>query len=130
MIWVPNQLIGGPIGGDVILLCNTEAFPVSINYWTKDDEDALMASAKYEILNTEKSYKVHMSLKIKNMESGDFGTYKCFARNSLGSTQGSIKLYGQYHHSSSFPDPLATVLSDSPFFIIIVGHGSWSLYLL
>ncbi|RWS12630.1 lachesin-like protein [Dinothrombium tinctorium] len=94
MIWVPDQLIGAPIGGEALLICNTEAFPSSINYWTKDDENSLVHGAKYEISNIEKTYKVHMTLKIKNLEADDFGTYKCFARNSLGSTEGSIKLYG------------------------------------
>lgn len=96
MIWVPNQLIGGPLDGEALLLCNTEAFPISsINYWIKDDDDALMAGTKYEIINSEKSYKVHMTLRIRDLESNDFGTYKCYARNSLGSTEGSIKLYGE-----------------------------------
>ncbi|KAI1296494.1 Lachesin [Halotydeus destructor] len=93
MIWVPNQLIGAPLGGEVTLQCNTEAFPISINYWTKDDDDALMPSDKYDISNTEKSYKVQMVLRIRYIEPADFGTYKCFARNSLSSTEGSIKLY-------------------------------------
>ena len=95
MIWVPNQLIGTPLGDEAILICNTEAFPISINYWTKDDDDALMASPKYDIANEEKSYKVQMKLRIRDIEPSDFGSYKCIARNSLGSTEGSIKLYGK-----------------------------------
>lgn len=95
MIWVPNQLIGAPLGGEAVLQCNTEAFPISINYWTKDDDDALMESPKYDLTNAEKSYKVQMTLRIRVMEQSDFGTYKCVARNSLGSTEGSIKVYGE-----------------------------------
>lgn len=94
MIWVPNQLIGASPGGEAVLVCNTEAYPISINYWTKEEEEALMPNAKYEIVNSEKSYKVQMTLRIRDLTPTDFTTYKCFARNSLGSTEGSIKLYG------------------------------------
>lgn len=36
-----------------------------------------------------------MSLTIKDVSADDIGTYKCVARNLLGSTEGSIKLYGK-----------------------------------
>lgn len=94
MIWVPNQSIPAVPGGEAVLVCNTEAYPISINYWTRDEEESLMPSVKYEIVNSEKSYKVQMTLRIRELSPSDFTTYKCFARNSLGSTQGSIKLYG------------------------------------
>ena len=94
MIWVPNQSIPAAPGGEAVLVCNTEAYPISINYWTRDEEESLMPSVKYEIVNSEKSYKVQMTLRIRDLSASDFTTYKCFARNSLGSTQGSIKLYG------------------------------------
>lgn len=84
MIWIPEQLIGAVLGSDVSLSCTTEAHPVSINYWTKDDEEALLASDKYEIINKETGYKVHMILRIKNFNSNDYGKYRCFARNALG----------------------------------------------
>lgn len=51
-----------------MLRCTTEAFPVSINYWTKDNDEALMPSQKYEISNSEKGYKVHMSLRIRDLD--------------------------------------------------------------
>ncbi|XP_054160630.1 lachesin-like [Oppia nitens] len=94
MIWIPNQLVGASIGGEVTLDCNTEAFPLSLNYWTKDDNYMIVSSDKYKTSNSEKTYKVHMKLTIKNIDSSDFGTYRCYAKNSLGSTQGSIRLYG------------------------------------
>ncbi|CAG2113521.1 unnamed protein product [Medioppia subpectinata] len=99
MIWIPNQLIGASIGGEVTLDCNTEAFPLSLNYWTKDDNYMIVSSDKFKTSNSEKTYKVHMKLTIKNIESTDFGTYRCYAKNSLGSTQGSIRLY-EIHYSS------------------------------
>ncbi|XP_055928972.1 lachesin-like isoform X2 [Argiope bruennichi] len=93
VMWIPNQLVGAPLDKDVTLDCHTEAYPASINYWAKDGGDMIINDAKYETSIKEKNYKVHMRLAIKNLEPQDFGTYKCFAENSLGSTEGSIRLY-------------------------------------
>lgn len=38
-----------------------------------------------------------MMLKIKNIGPKDFGSYKCVAQNSLGITDGDIKLDGKFH---------------------------------
>ncbi|KAH8040378.1 hypothetical protein HPB51_010158 [Rhipicephalus microplus] len=93
MIWIPNQLIGAPLGGEVVMDCNTEAFPMSINYWTLESGDLIAESAKYSLNRTENVYKVHMRLRIRRIVPEDFGAYRCFAKNSLGSTEGSIRLY-------------------------------------
>ena len=37
VIHVPNQLVGAPLGTDVVLECFVEASPKTINYWLKDD---------------------------------------------------------------------------------------------
>lgn len=37
-----------------------------------------------------------MKLTIVDVELSDFGSYKCMARNSLGETDGTIKLYRKY----------------------------------
>ena len=121
MIWVPNQLIGASIGEEVTLECATEAFPLSLNYWTKEDSFMIVNSDKYKMSNSENSYKVHMKLTIKKVTAEDFGmgtiivslkltttnplsflcpgTYRCYAKNSLGSTQGSIRIYGEWRAS-------------------------------
>lgn len=39
----------------------------------------------------------HMKLKIRNVGPNDFGTYRCVAKNSLGETDGNIKLDGKSH---------------------------------
>lgn len=39
-----------------------------------------------------------MMLKIRNVGPGDFGSYKCVAKNSLGETDGVIKLEGTYRY--------------------------------
>ncbi|XP_067120233.1 lachesin-like isoform X2 [Centruroides vittatus] len=93
MIWIPNQLVGAPLIGEVTLDCHTEAYPLSINYWTKEDGDMIISNDKYVTRMKDKTYKVHMKLTIKNLEPEDYGSYKCFAKNSLGSTEGSIRVY-------------------------------------
>lgn len=35
-----------------------------------------------------------MNLTIRNVSASDFGTYTCIAKNSLGETDGTIKLEG------------------------------------
>lgn len=37
-----------------------------------------------------------MKLTIVSVDHADFGAYKCVAKNSLGETDGSIKLYSEY----------------------------------
>lgn len=44
----------------------------------------------------ENVYKVVMKLTIVDVDIEDFGAYKCVAKNSLGETDGSIKLYRKY----------------------------------
>jgi hypothetical protein len=40
-------------------------------------------------------YKKYMMLKIRRVNKSDFGSYKCVAKNSLGETDGVIKLEGR-----------------------------------
>ncbi|KAK9881851.1 hypothetical protein WA026_018042 [Henosepilachna vigintioctopunctata] len=36
MIWIQNQLVGAMEGQQITLECYSEAYPKSINYWTKE----------------------------------------------------------------------------------------------
>ena len=55
--------------------------------------------SRFEPSTSDKNtYKVVMKLTIKSIEINDFGTYRCVAKNSLGDTDGSIKLYRKYEH--------------------------------
>ncbi|KAL0832076.1 hypothetical protein ABMA28_001563 [Loxostege sticticalis] len=92
MLSIPNQLEGAYIGQDVTLECHTEAFPSSINYWTTDKGDMIISGGKYEAFPTDSGYNKYMMLKIRNITKEDFGFYKCIAKNSLGETDGIIKL--------------------------------------
>lgn len=37
-----------------------------------------------------------MKLTVRHLQSGDFGNYRCISKNSLGETEGSIRLYGSF----------------------------------
>ncbi|XP_018018946.1 hemicentin-1 isoform X2 [Hyalella azteca] len=96
LVRIPNQLVGAPRGTDVTLECEVEASPKSINYWTKLDQHGpvIVDSRKYvneEIIKN--PYTMALRLSVKNLDEGDFTTYSCTAKNSLGEVVGSIKLY-------------------------------------
>ena len=41
MIWIQNQLVGAQEGQQMTLECHSEAYPKSINYWTRDKGDII-----------------------------------------------------------------------------------------
>lgn len=43
MLSIPNQLEAAYIGQDVTLECHTEAYPISINYWTTEHGDMIVS---------------------------------------------------------------------------------------
>ncbi|XP_017794610.1 PREDICTED: lachesin-like [Habropoda laboriosa] len=93
VIHVPNQLVGAPLGTDVLLECFVEASPKSINYWVKDNA-MIISSQQHDVQTTVKSqFEVRMALTIRNLQKHDVGTYKCVAKNSLGEVESSIRLY-------------------------------------
>ncbi|GBM72136.1 hypothetical protein AVEN_210164-1, partial [Araneus ventricosus] len=74
--------------------CYTEAFPMSINYWTKSDScTILQPNEKYSVSISDNIYQVSMKLVITAVDQNDFDSYKCIAKNSLGSTEGVIRLF-------------------------------------
>ncbi|XP_037780328.1 LOW QUALITY PROTEIN: uncharacterized protein LOC119576760 [Penaeus monodon] len=106
--WVPQQLEGAYIGQELTIECHTEAFPKSINYWTNTKgrhfrgmrgeprgraAGSWVASDRFDPIVTEGTYKVYMELRIRRVEAEDYGTFKCIAKNSLGETDGAIKVY-------------------------------------
>ncbi|XP_046400340.1 neurotrimin isoform X4 [Ischnura elegans] len=93
MIWIQNQLVGAYEGQEMTLECHSEAYPKSINYWTTDKGEIIAQGDKYEPILQDNAYKVYMKLTIRSVGPSDFGSYKCVSKNSLGDTDGSIKLY-------------------------------------
>ncbi|XP_063829949.1 neurotrimin-like [Ostrinia nubilalis] len=90
---VPNQLLGAPLGTDVVLECTVEAYPNTINYWVKNRGEMLLDGPKYIISEERSSYKVMMKLTIKQFSKHDIGTYNCVSTNSLGKSEGTLRLY-------------------------------------
>lgn len=60
------------------------------------DSEFVFAGSKYVQEVFENVYKVVMKLTIVDVDIADFGSYKCMAKNSLGETDGTIKLYREY----------------------------------
>ncbi|XP_030749458.1 neurotrimin-like isoform X2 [Sitophilus oryzae] len=108
MIWIQNQLVGAMEGQQITLECHSEAYPKSINYWTKDDGHIISQGTKYEPTIADNAYKVHMKLVIRKVSQSDYGSYKCVAKNSLGETDGTIKLYHIPSPSTVRPTTLST----------------------
>lgn len=54
------------------------------------------SGGKYETMLVDNAYKVAMKLLVKAVGPSDFGSYKCVAKNSLGETDGTIKLYSKW----------------------------------
>lgn len=50
MIWIQNQLVGAMEGEQMTLECHSEAYPKSINYWTKDNGE-IIAQGKKQTIN-------------------------------------------------------------------------------
>ncbi|KAM3967129.1 lachesin [Aphomia sociella] len=92
MLSIPNQLEGAYIGQDVTLECHTEAYPSSINYWTTDRGDMIISGSKYITSLSDDGYSRKMKLTIRKVSSRDFSSYRCVAKNSLGETDGLIRL--------------------------------------
>ncbi|KAG7300417.1 hypothetical protein JYU34_016030 [Plutella xylostella] len=90
---VPNQLLGAPLGTDVKLKCYVEAYPNTINYWIKNRGEMLLDGPKYAIREEKTSYKVSMWLTIRQFSASDIGTYNCVSTNSLGKSEGTLRLY-------------------------------------
>lgn len=98
MLWIPHQLVGAPLYYNVTLECFTEAYPTSLNYWTREDGNMIHESSKYHMENTVGSpqYKTHMKLLIRHIITEDYGMYKCVAKNPRGESDGTIRLYSMY----------------------------------
>ena len=46
VLWIPNQLEGTVVGQQVSLVCQIEAFPTPIVYWTTESGEIIIDSMK------------------------------------------------------------------------------------
>lgn len=53
MIWVQNQLVGAHEGQKLTLECYSEAFPKSINYWTRDQDKIVPQGERLSPINND-----------------------------------------------------------------------------
>ncbi|KAL4099069.1 hypothetical protein QTP88_023558 [Uroleucon formosanum] len=93
VIAVPNQLLGAPIGTDVTLECHVESYPKSINYWVRNRTKMLMDGPKHILRETISGYKAAYYIVIKMFDQTDVGTYNCISTNSIGNSEGTLRVY-------------------------------------
>ncbi|XP_065204686.1 lachesin-like [Planococcus citri] len=93
ILHVPNQLVGATLSQKVTLLCISEAYPKSINYWTRGTGEMIIPGERYEIAYKHDMYTTNMMMTIHKVQPEDYGTYTCVSINPLGNTDGVIKLY-------------------------------------
>nr|KAF7390669.1 hypothetical protein H0235_017831 [Vespula pensylvanica] len=92
---VRNQLLGSPLDTDVSLICSIEAYPKTINLWTRK-EQVIMSGGRYEIderSQPEEEWKTTIELKIKRLQKTDLGEYTCSASSSMGKAAATIRVY-------------------------------------
>jgi hypothetical protein len=49
MIWIQNQLVGAYEGQKMTLECHSEAYPKSINYWTREKGEIIAQGSLYKV---------------------------------------------------------------------------------
>lgn len=56
----------------------------------------------YDSSFKEATYKIEMRLTINKIKEEHFGTYHCISKNSLGATDGTIKVYSKINKNINF----------------------------
>lgn len=70
----------------------------------------IIAGDRYALTEKENNmYAIEMILHIKRLQSSDFGGYKCISKNSIGDTEGTIRLYGKKQPSGILFTRIATL---------------------
>ncbi|KAJ8304740.1 hypothetical protein KUTeg_018323 [Tegillarca granosa] len=95
-IELPNKRIGQYQGKDTILECKITAFPQAVTVWKRFGKE-ITSNFKYHVeVYDLGSHRLTLSLRIKNIDTNDFGSYACFSSNKLGEDQEEMILYVQY----------------------------------
>ena len=66
----------------------------AITYWVFR-EVMILRSQRHHTEEEVEGYRLHSRLTIKQVKEADYGAYKCVSKNSLGETEGQIRLYGK-----------------------------------
>jgi hypothetical protein len=113
MMYIPNQLIGAPVNTQVTIECTTEASPKAITYWVFK-EVMILRSQRHHTEEEVEGYRLHSRLTIKSVIEADYGAYKCVSKNSLGETEGQIRLYEIVSETTSAATTFTPRQSRSP----------------
>ena len=66
----------------------------AITFWVFKDV-MIIRSHRHQTEEELEGYRLHSRLTIAQVDPGDYGAYKCVSKNSLGETEGQIRLYGE-----------------------------------
>jgi len=71
----------------------------------------IIAGDRYALTEKENNmYAIEMILHIRRLQSTDFGGYKCISKNSIGDTEGTIRLYGKFTSSFLIENEIRLIL--------------------
>ncbi|KAJ2952134.1 hypothetical protein O0L34_g4413 [Tuta absoluta] len=93
VITIRNQLVGAALGSDLVLECETEAYPKPVSYWSRESGEIVPMGGGLEPHKLDGAYRAVLRLPIRKVSTSDYGAYKCVSKNALGDTEGTIKLY-------------------------------------
>uniref|UniRef100_A0A3B4G7K5 Kazal type serine peptidase inhibitor domain 1 n=1 Tax=Pundamilia nyererei TaxID=303518 RepID=A0A3B4G7K5_9CICH len=91
----PHSQVNGT-GSSLIFLCEVFAFPMALVEWTKEGRDVVLPGDDPHISVQSRGgplkFELSSWLQIEGAETGDSGTYRCTARNNLGTASASAVL--------------------------------------
>ncbi|XP_054895600.1 kazal-type serine protease inhibitor domain-containing protein 1-like isoform X2 [Poeciliopsis prolifica] len=91
----PQDQLNGS-GSIMLFLCEVFAFPMALVEWRKDGRDVVLPGDDPHISVQTRGgplrFELSSWLQIEGAEPGDSGTYRCIARNELGSVSASAVL--------------------------------------
>ncbi|KAG7489961.1 kazal-type serine protease inhibitor domain-containing protein 1-like [Solea senegalensis] len=96
IIKVPPQSQVNGTGSSLVFLCEVFAFPMALVEWRKEGQDVILPGDDPHISVQSRGgplkFELSSWLQIEGAEPGDAGTYRCIARNNLGSVSASAVL--------------------------------------
>lgn len=96
IIKVPPQSQVNGTGSSLVFLCEVFAFPMALVEWRKEGRDIILPGDDPHISVQSRGgplkFELSSWLQIEGAEPGDSGTYRCIARNNLGSASASAAL--------------------------------------